>query len=93
MVEFSEENKVFVYKARDKIRPSGKCDIYYEQKLKEIFFEACNNYEGVIYDENQWQAFLMLISRAKLASFRDVDRMEHVRPSFPLSFETLINTI
>ena len=93
MVDFNETPEVFTYNARDKIRPSGKCDIYYEQKLKEVFFEACNNYEGIIYNETQWNCMIALMLRAKLASIRDTDRIEHVRPSFPLSFETFINTI
>jgi hypothetical protein len=30
MVDFNETPEVFLYKARDKFRPAGKCDIYYE---------------------------------------------------------------
>ena len=34
--------------------PLGTVDIYYEKKLKEIFMDAADNPEGIIYDENQW---------------------------------------
>lgn len=51
MVDFNATPEIFVYQAKDKIRPPGKCEIYYEQKLKEIFYEAANNYEGTIYNE------------------------------------------
>jgi uncharacterized protein YaaR (DUF327 family) len=31
--------------------------------------------------------------RAKLANMNDRDRIDHVRPSFPLTFETFVNTV
>jgi hypothetical protein len=93
MVDFNEKPEIFMYRAKDKFRPPGKCDIYYEQKLKEVFYEAANNPEGTIYNEQQWNTLIALILRSKLGSFNDTDRIDHVRPAFPLSFETFINTI
>jgi hypothetical protein len=52
MVDFNETLEVFSYKGtRNKIRPPGKSDIYYEQKLKEVFYEAANNHSGTIHND------------------------------------------
>ena len=36
---------------------------------------------------------MALLSRTKLISMQDSEKLEKVRPSFPLNFETFINTI
>ena len=93
MVEINPTPEIFVYQAKDKFRPHGKCDVYYEQQLKEVFYEAANNHEGIIYNEQQWNTLTALILRSKLGSISDIERIDHVRPSFPATFETFINTI
>ena len=40
-----------------------------------------------------WNYFIALLLKSRLASVRDVERIETVKPSFPLEFETFVNTI
>jgi len=72
---------------------SAAGNIYYEEKLREAFMEAADNREQVIYNEESWMYLMALLSRTKLVSIRDSESLERVRPSFPLNFETFINTI
>ena len=77
-----------------KTRPYvGNVDIYYEKKLKEVFFEAADNPESIIYNVASWNYFIALVQKARLASVRDTKVLETVRPSFPLTFETFVNTV
>ena len=71
----------------------GQVDIYYEKKLKEVFIIAADNPEGIIYTEQTWNYFIALVLKKRLAGAVDIDKLEKVRPSFPLTFETLCNTI
>lgn len=68
-------------------------DIYYEQKLRDVFILAADNREQILYDEGQWNYLIALILRNRMASMRDTDKLETVRPSFPLTFVTFISTI
>ena len=54
---------------------------------------AADNPEGLLYDEQTWNLFVALVLKNRLASATDIDRLDKVRPSFPLTFETLCNTI
>ena len=65
-------------------------EIYYEQKLREVFILAADNREQIIYDEGQWNYMIALVLRNRLASMRDTDKLETVRPSFPLVFSTFL---
>ena len=71
----------------------GNVDIYYEKKLKEVFFTAADNPEHIIYNVESWNYFLALVQKSRLASVRDTKVLETVRPSFPLTFETFVNTV
>ena len=66
---------------------------YYEQKLRSAFNQACENRENLIKDQESWNCFVALMLRTKLISIKDSERLEEVRPSFPLTFETFIQTI
>ena len=78
---------------KKKYIPFGSSDIYYEQKLKEVFYESADNPEGTIYTDAQWTLFISNLLKFRLATDRDVEEIETVRPSFPLSFETFVNTV
>lgn len=54
---------------------------------------AADNPEGILYNEQEWNYFIALILKTRLAAVRDTERLERVRPSFPLSFETFVNTV
>ena len=54
---------------------------------------AADNREGLIYNEEVWNFMIALLLRQKLATIKDSQRLDTVRPSFPLTFETFINTI
>jgi len=61
--------------------------------LRDAFAQACDNREQLIHDDETWQYFVALLIRTKLASVRDSDVLERVRPSFPLTFETFMQTV
>lgn len=67
--------------------------IYYEFKLKQVFHEAADNKDDVVPDAETWNYLLALMMRKRLASVQDVNSLERVQPSFPLTFETFIQTI
>ena len=54
---------------------------------------AADNPEGILYSEEVWNYFIALLLKSRLATVRDVERIETVKPSFPLTFETFVNTI
>jgi hypothetical protein len=72
---------------------STASNIYYEEKLREAFIEAADNREQIIYNEESWMYLMAHLTRTKLVSMRDSETLERFRPSFPLNFETFINTI
>ena len=94
MVEINTSpNIVYGGQKKAKFIPFGSSDIYYEQKLKEMFYIAADNPEGILYSEEVWNYFIALLLKSRLASVRDVERIETVKPSFPLDFEAFVNTI
>ena len=55
--------------------------------------EAADNPEGILYNEQEWNYFIALVLKTRLACIRDTQRLETVRPAFPLTFETFVNTV
>ena len=47
----------------------------------------------MVPDAQTWNYLLALMMRKRLASVQDVTALERVQPSFPLTFETFIQTI
>ena len=78
---------------RQPVNYIGQIDIYYEKKLKEIFMIAADNPEGILYNEQEWNFFIAQMLKNRLASVRDTEQLDRVRPSFPLNFETFVNTV
>ena len=68
-------------------------NIYYEFKLRQVFHEAADNRDDVIPDAQTWNYLIALILRKRLASLKDTEQLEKYRPSFPLDFDTFIQTI
>lgn len=94
MVEIDQSPTVVGGGARVRSTPYvGNVDIYYERKLKEIFLLAADNAEGLLYNVQEWNYFIALTLKARLVTIRDTERLEKVRPSFPLNFETFVNTV
>lgn len=58
-----------------------------------MFHEAADNKDDVVPDAQTWNYLLALMMRKRLASLQDVNALERVQPSFPLNFETFIQTI
>jgi hypothetical protein len=54
---------------------------------------AADNHEGLIKTEEVWNYMLVLIIRQRLATIQETERLDKVKPSFPLKFDTFINTI
>jgi hypothetical protein len=67
--------------------------IYYEIKLKDAFITACDNREQVIPGEETWTYFVALLLRTKLCSIKDSELLNKFRPSFPLTFDTFMQTV
>ena len=57
-----------------------------------MFYE-CTNEEGTIDSEADWIILIDNLTRNQLVSLKDTRRMEEVKPSFPLTFQTLVSTI
>ena len=93
MVEINQTPHVVGGKIGASHYSSAPSDIYYEKKLKEIFMMAADNSEGIIYSEQGWNYFIALMLKTRLAGVRDTERLETVKPSFPLVFETFVNTV
>ena len=55
--------------------------------------EAADNPEGILYNDQEWNFFIALMLKQRLAGVRDTEQLEKVRPSFPLTFETFVNTV
>jgi hypothetical protein len=68
-------------------------DIYFEKKLKDAFVDQADNAEGIIYDENGWDYFTAELMKKKLISSRDYNQLEKVKPSFPMTFDTFVQTV
>ena len=74
MVEISMSPTIVYGNAtKKKYIPFGSSDIYYEQKLKEVFYEAADNPEGIIFSEGAWMHFISLLCKFRLATDRDVE--------------------
>jgi len=67
--------------------------IYYEFKLRQVFHEAADNKDDVVPDAQTWNYLLALMMRRRLASVQDTAALERMQPSFPLNFETFVQTI
>ena len=76
-----------------RVQPKFNKEIYYEQRLQDVFMAAADNHEGLIYNEEVWNYMIALILRQRLATIKDTERLNHVKPSFPLNFQTFIATI
>jgi len=58
-----------------------------------VFLLAADNPEGLLYSDQEWNYFVALALKTRLMSVRDTERLENVRPTFPLNFETFVNTV
>ena len=68
-------------------------NIYYEFKLRQVFSEAADSRDDIIYDEKTWNLLLALLLKKKLASVKDTDVLDKYKPSLPLNFDTFIKTV
>ena len=58
-----------------------------------MFVLAADNPECILYSDDQWQIFLTYMLKSRLSNVIDTRRLETVRPAFPLTFETFVNTV
>ena len=68
-------------------------NIYYEFKLRQVFIDAADNRDDIIYDDRSWGLLIAYLLKKKLASIKDTEVLEKYKPSFPLTFDTFIKTI
>ena len=52
-----------------------------------------DNVNKAINSQSEWGNFTSALLKNKLAKLVDIEKLEKVQPSFPLTFETLMNTI
>lgn len=63
-------------------------------KLKAEFNKiVSDNVNKCINSQSEWGNFTSALLKSKLAKLVDIEKLEKVQPSFPLTFETLMNTI
>ena len=46
-----------------------------------------------VKDEDGWDYLMAILTKVKLTSLEDQDRLSRFRPSFPCSFERFVQTI
>ena len=68
-------------------------EVYYEQKLRNVFFDNVNNGDGTISNQDEWDCLIAMFLKNRLVSIEDVKKLEANRPCFPMTFDVLVNTI
>ena len=68
-------------------------EIHYESKLLQAFNETSFGRSGVIKDQSDWDRLIVKFVEYKLISLENSDKLEQYKPSFPLTFQTLLSTI
>ena len=65
---------------------------HFEQKVRNIFFETAND-EGFISDANNWDTLIAMFLKNRVVSLNDTKVLDKFRPSFPIEYQTLLQTI
>lgn len=60
--------------------------------MRNIFFDSAN-YDGTINNSQEWDCLMAMFMKHRVLSVEDSKKLDRVRPTFPISFETLITTI
>ena len=68
-------------------------EIHYESKLLQAFNETSFGRSGIIKDQSDWDRLIVKFVEYKLISLENSDKLEQYKPSFPLTFQTLLATI
>ena len=63
-----------------------------EIKMRNIFFDSANN-DGTINNNQEWDCLIAMFLKHRILSVEDTKRLDRVRPTYPIYFETLITTI
>jgi len=66
-------------------------EIHYERKLGSVFESASP--DGTIRDETEWSFLIAMFLKHRLVSIEDTKKLDLYRPCFPVTFETLVQTI
>ena len=75
-----------------KVYDDDAIEIHYESKLRNVFFDTVSE-EGRVQDEAEWDCLIAMFLKNKLMSIEDSKVLERYRPSFPITFTTLVQTI
>jgi len=67
-------------------------EIHFEQKLRTIFVETASD-DGTIRDDTQWECLMAMFLKNRVVSIDDIKKLESVKPSYPCSWQTLLQTI
>ena len=68
-----------------------EAEIHYERKLSTVFDSASP--DGTIRDETEWSFLIAMFLKHRLVSIEDTKKLDLYRPTFPVSFDTLVQTI
>lgn len=57
-----------------------------------MFFDsACD--QGTIRNDEDWDMLMAMFLKNRIVSIEDTKRLDKVKPSYPMTFETLLQTI
>ena len=67
-------------------------EIHFETKLRTVFFDSANS-DGTIKNEEEWDIMIAMFLKFRLVLNDDTKKLDRFRPTFPITFETLLQTI
>ena len=67
-------------------------ETHFETKLRSVFFDSANS-EGTIKNEEEWDIMIAMFLKFRLVLNDDTKKLDRFRPTFPITFETLLQTI
>ena len=68
-------------------------ETFYLQKLRNVYFQNTNGSDGLILNTQDWEVLISMFLSNRLISIEDERRLQQIKPSFPMDFDTLVNTI
>lgn len=69
-------------------------EIHYESKLLQVFNETTRiNKSGKIQDHSDWDRLIVNFKVNRLISLENAEKLEKFKPSLPLDFQTIRETI
>jgi hypothetical protein len=66
---------------------------FYLQKLRNVYFANTHNSDGLIMNDQEWEVLISMFLSNRLISIEDEKKLQAVKPSFPMEFDTFVSTV